>query len=271
MRSPLRIALLSGGLADQNAQMHADAVRTAGGLYSAPRLRISSTFFRSEKNSGAFQNSDDYWMLWGENEIQALMSLKQLRLAAAIASPTFTANRGYTFNGTTQYLTTGFIPGTHAVAMTGTNLRIAVYERTNITFNSYAAGVTDSAGSNLSIRPRSSGSCFANTNSATVTYTLPVATSAGYMAGGRNGADAAACAAFKNGVAMTQTAATTFGTVLPTRELYIGCLNNAGTPGTFRSCFVGLICVGASLGVAGLELDHYNAVQTIAASVGAQV
>ena len=247
------------------------AVVANGGSVSLARRIILDQFVFSEKASGAWALTDDYWGLWGENAPQALTSLKQLRLAVATNSPTFTADRGYVFNGTTNYVATGFIPNTHCIAATASNARVGAYVRSDVTGSSNDFGCESSSSRRLRLNSRLATTAIVLGNVNTSTYTLPASTSLGFVAGNRNGATAADCAAYKNGVAMTRIAdATTFGTPLPIVEMFIGGYNAAGVLTLPSTRAVGLTVVGAALSAAQ-ELAQYNAVQAWATSIGAQV
>lgn len=256
------------GSTDLDALLWRNAVVANGGTVSAGRLDIVSAFIVTEKASGCWALTDDYWGFWAENEIQALTSLKQRRLATAVNSPTFTADRGYAFNGTTQYLDTGFIPSTHAVAMTGTNLRIGVYERTNVGANGVAAGAYNSVTQSVMLTPRISGNITrARLNSSDGETGATITDSRGLKAAQRNGT---AYAAYNNGSPLALSTPSSTGSNLPTVDIYIGAYNNAGSAAGFRAVSTGFAVVGGPLSDAQ-ELAQYNAVQAWATAVGAQV
>ena len=262
----------SGGSArgfDADVLLWKVAVEANGGSVSLARLIIVDQFVFSEKASGTWALTDDYWGFWAENAIQALTSLKQLRLATAVNAPTFTADRGYVFDGTTNYLDTGFIPSTHAVAMTGTDMRAGAYERANLNTSTYALGTLDNANQNLRIIPRdTSDRMSANINSASVILASSITDSRGFIAASRTAA--AVFEAWLNGVSTGTGTPGTTGTALPTRSIFIGANNNAGTPTTFRAASMGFVAVGSSLSAAQ-ELAQYNAIQAWATAVEAQV
>lgn len=251
------------------------AVVGNGGAVSLARLIIADQFVYSEKASGAWALTDDYWPLWGESAIQGLTSLKQRRLAIAVNSPTFVTDRHYLFDGVSNYIDTGFIPFTHGIQMTPNSNRLAIYECTNVSASAYAAGcLNGTAGRRVRSRTRSGGSAIIENNSTFgATYTLPVADSRGYTAGSRFSATATDTSAYKNGVLMARTVdAATVGVTLPTVSVYIGGFNNdgAGLGGTPKAASIGFLCLGGALS-AGQELAQYNAVQAWATSIGAQV
>lgn len=246
-----------------------NAVIANGGFVSSPRLAIISAFVRAEKASGAWAKLDDAWLLVAENETQALVSLKQRRLATAVNAPTFTADAGYAFNGTTQYINTGFIPATHAVAMTGSDMRAAAYERANVASQGSNIGVLDGTDINIRLRGRSTSDTIAGSLSGALVGGSAVLDSRGYSAVSRSGS--ADLSFYRNGAAHGTATPGTSTTTLPGREAYIGCNNNAGVAAGFRAATIGYAALGASL-TAAQELAEYNALQSfMTAANGAQV
>lgn len=263
--------LIWGSAVVDLAQQWSNAVVRNGGSVSANRLAIVRTFIAAEIASGAWPLTDDYWALWAENSIQALTSIKQKRLATAVNTPTFTADRHYAFDGTTNYLNTGFIPSSHAFAYTGTNQRIAAYERVNVASSGVAAGARVGTASSISISPRNASSLTGSTNhtSGAVNFLLSPADSSGLKAISRAGGTTAL--GYDRGVRKTDvTGLTIGGSTAPTVTLSIGALNSNGTQVSFRAASVGFVAIGAPLSDAQ-ELAQYNAVQAWATSVGANV
>lgn len=262
------VAALGGP--DADALLWRDAVVTNGGTVSADRLAIISTFIVAEKVAGTWALTDDYWGFWAESQIQALTSLKQRRLATAVNTPTFTTDRGYAFNGTTNYLDTGFVPSTHAVAMTGSNMRIAGYERANLAVtNSYTAGVNDGTNQGLRVGARTAGNVVVGAaNCPATNIGSGIMDSRGLTALSRTAAGVFEI--YKNGLTGGTAVPASTGTVLPIRSIGIGAIMVAGTWGGYRAATIGAVMVGASLSAAQ-ELAQYNAVQAWATAVGAQV
>lgn len=263
-----RRAVITGRTRDHALELWAAAVVANGGTVSEARANIVERFFAAERASGAYALTDDYWGLWAENAAQALTSLRQRRLATAVNSPTFTTDRGYVFNGSSSYLDTGFIPSAHAAAMTGSNMRGAVYERTNVNANA-SMGVTQGTDQNLAVFARSTGPVAIGTlNSASASVTLSSADSRGFTVASRTLAPVFEI--FKNGVSLGTATPASSATTLPTISLFIGARNNAGTPNSFKAASVGFACAGASLS-AVQEAAQYANVQAWATAVGAQV
>jgi hypothetical protein len=218
-----------GAALDTDVVSWAAAVATNGGTVSGRRLVELSTFVAALKAAGSWALTDDMWMLVAENAIQALTSLKQRRLGTAVNSPPFFADAGYIFDGAANYIDTGFMPSVHAVAMTISSVRVTAYERANLASNGNAAGISQSTGRAIGIRPRTAADTFSATaNFSGGTWSLPTNDSRGYWSGSRNGSDATTTAAYKKAVALTRTAdPTTFGVSLPTLSVFIGGLNSA--------------------------------------------
>ena len=236
-----------------------------GGTVSLARRIIVDQFIFDLKSAGAWALTDDYWGFWAENAAQALTSLKQRRLATAVNAPTFTADRGYDFDGATQYINTGFVPSTHGVAMTGTDLHFGVYERSNVSSNSFH-GTWVSATRSLILNPRTlSNNISGQANAELITSGGLFTDSRGLT--GVHKKDAT-IGIVKNG-SVVQTATPTVGTTLSNREMYLACYNN-GSPSGFRGAALGCAITGASLSDAQ-QLAQYNAVQAFATAVGAQV
>jgi len=227
------------------------------------------TFIAAEKTAGTWAMTDDYWPLWGENAPQALTSLKQGRLAVATNAPAFTIDRGYAFNGTTQFLSTGFVQATHATVSTGLSLRLAVYERTAVSASTFAAGSTGGGTIGARLCPRAgSGGMYALMNGTSKTSTATTPTSLGYAVAYK--AAAGNYGFYKNGALLETYDPVTESTTSILFALYIGASNDSGTAGFWRASSVGFVCFGASLSGAQ-ELAQYNNVQAFAAAVGANV
>jgi hypothetical protein len=270
----LMAAAQGGGVAlDTDAVSWRDQVVTNGGTVSANRLALVSGTIRALKAGGSWALDDDIWMLVAENATQALTSIKQRRLATVTAAPTFAADDSYTFNGTSNYIDTGFIPQTHKVAMAQDNVRLGAYLRTNVTSSGYIAGAVSSASRTIRIRPRTGTTlCTGEFNNGGGTFTLPAADTRGFWAGSRSTADATTYLAYKTGAVMVRASdPSSFSTTgLPIVSLLIGAQNNAGTPATFAAQSVGLVVIGAALSAAQ-ELAEYNAIQAHMTALGANV
>lgn len=246
-----------------------DVIANGGTVSSLDRI-VVNTIIQMEKARGTWILTDDYFVFWLSNEIAARTSLKQRRLAtpAGDPAPVFTQYRGYTFNGTTNYLDTGFIPSTHAVAMTGTKMRGMIYCTSEQSSTSYAFGSISSAISKLAIRPNNSGSMSFGLNCSNTTKALNVNSSLGLIGASRDGST---FTSWQRGVTCGTSVPTSTDVTLPSRNMLIGAItDNAGVVASYFPGSIGLVIVGAAL-TADQELAQHNNVQQSATTVGAQV
>lgn len=256
-------ATAGGGVGPVSAW--ASAVVANGGSVSAGRVTALNTLVAALLTAGTWELYDDIYLLAAESATQALTSLKQRRLATATAAPTFTTDRGYAFNGTSQYIDTGFIANSHKVAMTGSDMRISAYERTNLNSVGYTAGSFTASTSNLRLRSRNGSNAEGNLNSSALTAAN--ANSVAMVSWSRTAGGT--FTGYYRGASLGTSAPTT-GTSLPTHSLYIGALNNAGTAASFRAASVTLVTVGASFSSAQESAD-YTAWQDFLTVIGAQL
>jgi hypothetical protein len=256
---------------DSDCLLWVNSVVANGGSVSVFRSIIVSNFIKAEKASGAWFITDDYWSFWAENEIQALTSIKQRRLATVVNSPTFTSDRGYATDGATNYIDLGFISNIHSLNMTLSSLNLEIYERSNVSSNNYSIAVNSGTNRSLTIRTRVTGSLFLQCMNSVSTHTLAVLDSRGLTSGSRYGTLLADTLASKNGVNLTKTVdPTSLGASLPSHSIYVGCYNSMGTATGFKASSFGYASCGGFLSAAQ-RLARYQNVQRWATAVGAQV
>ena len=94
------------------------AVVTNGGTVSSPRQTIVDTLIKGLKADAVWGDLDRLWLHAAENEPSALTDLVSLSLATAVSFPTFTTDRGYTGNGSSSYVNTGYTPSVNGVNYT---------------------------------------------------------------------------------------------------------------------------------------------------------
>lgn len=273
--SSIAARLAALGPFDPDAARWRNAVRAAGGSVSSARLSIVSQFIAAEKVSGAWWKTDDYWGFWAENSTQALLSLKQRRLATAVNSPVFTADRDFSTDGATSYVDLGFVPSLHAVAATPTNLRFSLYVRDTVISNTtFAAGVSSTPSRAIRIKPRATTnncSLEIGTGNTPSSHVLPAQTAQGYIAGSRDASAVGNYYGYKNGVAMVLASnPLAFGTTLADLAPFVGGTNSAGALASPRASSIGFVSFGASLSAAQ-EAATYANVLAWATAVGANV
>lgn len=85
-----------------------NAVIANGGTVSASRKILVNNLAVGLRGAGLLSKLDRLWLLAAENSQSALTDLIGRILASAVAAPSFTVDRGYTFNGSTNYVDTLF-------------------------------------------------------------------------------------------------------------------------------------------------------------------
>jgi len=97
-----------GFVPDASVAIWLTAVATAGGAVSADRVRLIDGLVKSLKDCGVWDRLDRLWVFAAENQAQALIDLVGRGRATAVNEPSFIADLGYAFDGSTQYIDTGF-------------------------------------------------------------------------------------------------------------------------------------------------------------------
>lgn len=238
------------------------------------RAFLISNTIRRLKAADIWTKLDVLWMLAAHDAQAGRLNWKTPASFAltAVNSPTFTTDRGYAGNGTTSYLDTGFILGTHAVQSTATAACAGVYLNGGTTTPASGAvnlGVNDFTNSTILPRGTSSGGTgmrgrinSTTTNDLSGTLTSPMGlyvldrpsntTLNGYDDGVLNGTVAQSSAA------------------LPaTYSVYLGANNSIGPgPANFSDNRIAAAFMGASLSAAQ-HLALYRITQNFLASMGA--
>lgn len=248
----------------------------AGGASDERRGHLLNLVTRS-MDIGHWASTDDIALLTGENEAQALTTLKGRRLMTAVNGPTFIIDRGYAFDGITQYIDSGFVASTMAQSMTPGNVRAGVYERTNVGANSHAFGAVATTGTQTGIvlRPRSATDVtnVQMASSVNTTSLSGITDSRGLTAQSRSGG-ATSVQSVKNGAALADvTGLTVNNTQIPDNPFFIGAAcSTTRTPSFPRASTIGAAEWGAPLpGGTAAEVAWYAALQAFMTAIGANV
>jgi hypothetical protein len=143
------------------------------------------------------------------------------------AAPTFSADHGYTGNGTTQFLDTGFNPSTAGGRSTLNSSSLGVYTLTNRASNSTVqAGVADATAFSY-VGVFQGGNAAVDVNGFTFSPGSAVSASQGLTAGSRT--VSGSIDSYKNASSTSLGTITDASTNLPNRSYYICGYNNAGT------------------------------------------
>ncbi len=175
-------------------------------------------------------------------------------------SPTWTSNEGWDWNGTTQYASTGWAPGTHGVNYTQNDASIWVWINEAVNANSVADfGASNNAdgttngifmnsrtatGSNYNVRINANGNVTGST----------AATSLGLNGGQRR--SSTDMRSWKDGTQVSSSITSSAG--LTTSNLFLGATNGNGTATLYATREISAFLVGASM--SGLESSIYTCI-----------
>lgn len=220
------------------------------------------------KASGAWDLRDAFYMMAAAD---AQAGQRNWKADTFNLTPTgtipFEADRGYTGDGTTGYLATGFTPSTAGGQFALDSAHISVWSRTDAVNTGVSIGcrTTSVAGQSfLTIRSTSNNGAFRMNQDAAGVATTGTLDSTGGFVGRRSGSGARAI--FRNGVS-TYTD-TTVSTSLPTAAIVIGALNTGGVIGSFNTYQFASAGFGGNLTDAQI-LAEYNADLAYLQGVGA--
>lgn len=233
-------------------------------------LHAGNQFIRGLKNGG-------YWttiaMLYGFcpalHDGQAFfINLKNPAVVGqAVNAPAFTINGGYTGDGATSYVDTSGILSTNSI-VSASSLGIDIYERTNASTNTFAAGArSGSVNNTVSIKPRRTTNVMggAAASSSIDGVSAVIADSRALSGINYNGTT---WTLRRNGIDIENTV-NTAGTV-PVVSVWIGGENSSGSLVTARAAQEAGLVAHASW-LSAQELGFYNLVQICMTAIGAAV
>jgi hypothetical protein len=252
-------------------------------VIDAGRKSLLITLIQNLMDDGIWFDLDALWLYAAENEAQALRDIKSGIVSVPIDTPTFTVDRGYTFNGTSQYIATGFTPSANGVHMkvptyvtshsqNESGEQVAVWERGTVASDGYAAGAFQTTLRNLQLRPRSAGGSLGGRANSPLLETV-MASSDGFSSVMRIRNSDRLAITWKNGVQQgtgsPQSASTSDAT---SREIYVGALNNDGTASDFRASQISAVVLAPPMVLGSGGQKHtalYNRIREHLVAVGA--
>ncbi|HYD26958.1 hypothetical protein [Brevundimonas sp.] len=214
--------------------------------------------------------------VWADNDALLLMAVHDAQAACIDlrfperegtphGDPAFTPGRGFDFDGSNDYLATGFVPSTHCASATGTQGCHGVYERTNVQDAGFAYAATKT-GASLSLRTRNASDLMAGQyNSSASGVNAPSTDSRGLTVFQRDGDGGEF---FKNGVSQGPETLTILTSALIDLEIYVGARNNNGVTADYRGSDVALWFM-AGKRAAAKHAAFTSIVQAYMAEVGA--
>lgn len=184
----------------------------------------------------------------------------------AVSSPTFTADRGYTGNGTSSYLGTGFVPTTAGGLYALNDAHVSVWSRTSTQTNTVEIGARDASGNNqVFLQVRAATNRTVSRINQDVAFGDAAATDgSGHFLLTRRGATESEL--YRNGVSSLDSASAS--DAMPGREILLGALNTAGVAGLFSPKQLAGASIGG--GISDAEaLAFHAALNTYLTAVGA--
>jgi hypothetical protein len=151
---------VAGGGADAATTAWIAAVVSAGGTVSGTQQGFVDTLIKGLKTDSLFSAMDRIWLYASENAQQASIDIVNLATHSLVNAPSFTASQGYTGNGTSSYINTGFTPSVNGVNYTQNSASFGTYIRNNRTTGGNATAMSTDISSTAPCRwqPHWSGS-----------------------------------------------------------------------------------------------------------------
>lgn len=224
------------------------------------RLGLQNTLIASLKVAGVWAKLDTLWVTAAADSQAARRNWKgDAYNLTAVNSPTFSADRGYTGNGSSSRLTTGYTPAAHGVQYKQDDASMWLWSRTA------AQNLNADMGSGISgPHARITTRTPVDATAVRVNDGLTLSTSNTTDGSGLFGAQRRSAndlRAWRNGVQIGT--ATVASTGLATDEQWLLAANGVGWSSREQS----VAAYGASL--AGLEAQFFTAIQTYLQAVGA--
>jgi hypothetical protein len=235
------------GCTDTNVVAWEAAVVTAGGTVSTAQDTRVCTLVGSLKTHSLFSIQDRIFLHASENSQQATIDIVNLGVATPHGTITFAANQGYTGDGSTGFLDSGYTSGTNFLQNSAS---ISTYVLTNRTVGGgIEIGRYDPAntGNSSLIQPLNTASQVSyDINDPPFSQQPTNANALGFWTASRTGASALAL--YKNSSSTAFASATASSITLPVGfNFFIGALNNNGTAGVLSSDQIAISTIGGGM------------------------
>lgn len=255
MRSVMRASVGSSALGASYSSVSGLVARMTTAP-SAARVSQIATLIAGLQNAGIWSKTRGLWVLAAADAQAASLNwISSANTLTPVASPTFTADRGYAGDGVASYLDTGLAP----VSAEKNSNYMMVWTRTDVN-----ASQVDFGNARTRIISRSAGNLNTN-NCATTSDTVAVANSIGMTVISRG--NGTGYSRFRNGVDLTD--ATQASLAPSTINLYIGARNSAGTADTFSTRQIAAAAYGNQALNSTEQAAYYSLMNTYMTAVGA--
>lgn len=230
------------------------------------RKRYINEFIVGCKRDGNWQRIDALYFLASHDQQAARLNwINPLKYQLTeISSPSWTVDRGYTGNGTSSYLKTGFIPSTNGVNYSANSASIGVYSRTNQARGEVESGTSSVANDISQITLRGGAGNFNSTINSNASATISSSDSRGFHYSYRNSTTFIGRNESNNLASQGNSGVQN----LSPNEFYILGRNTAGALASPSSKQISFVCYGTG------DIDFillYRRVQTFLTYLGANV
>ena len=245
------------GSTNATAQAYINQCATLGSPLTAQDQAAVTDLCNGLLTDGLLAVCDRLTWLAAGSTTQALLDINALATSTNVNSSTFAAYGGYTGNGTTSYINSGFVPSTAAGHFTTSSSSFGVYVRTSRAGANMADIGDDSGGNRNHIYPR-----YSDNNNYTgiqaVDFATASAVTTGFWCASRTGASVQNI--YRNGALFGGPSANA-EVALSSGNIIIGALQGNADLSTDQCA---LFWIGGGL-TATQALNLYNRIQTFAA------
>lgn len=256
MNTARNVCLFGGGVSAESRTLFA-AMTTKP---TAARKKLIDRTIKSLKSASVWSNLDRLFVLAAHDSQAALLNWINPggTAAAAVSSPTFTADRGYTGNGSSSYVRTNFTPSSDGADYTQNSASIWVWSLTDGQVGGREAGNASAPLANIECR-NASDNAVLSLNDATATQ-VSNPDGSGFVGGSR--VSSSVKRLWRNGSQVGGDISVS-ATGVPTEEQWICAANST----LFSTRQIAVAAWGASL--SGFEAAFYSAMLNYMEGVGA--
>ncbi len=242
------------------------AVVANGGTVSSPRKFLVDSLIKGLQADGVWSLLDRLWLFTADNEPSALTDLVANDLAVSVNSTTFTANFGYTGNGSgaaTMYVDTTYNPKTDGSRYVLESAHLSVWVLNTFENGGAWLGITD--GTNFSDVSHF-GDPFTRINSpgSDLLGAPNPFKFRGHILGSRIPNVATSRRDYKNGIEVANTSGFN-ASAIPSFNLHVLARNTSGSPNNYADGPVGCISMGSVMSATD-ALNFYNRLYTYMSS-----
>lgn len=211
---------------DPDADAH---IARLGGTYSQAELDAINELFVDLKSAGVYTKTPALWLYCMDTSADASLNIISTSFTATPTNQTFTARQGFTGNGSTSFIGTGFTPSSEA-SVGQNNMAVSVYLRSRSAgaFNDFG-GRAGSGQNSISWRLNAAGQTPLSTlNSSNIPVGITSTAITGMQTLSR--VNSSTVNLYRNSASDGSLSLSSTGK--PTVEMYVGATNSGGASGS---------------------------------------